>query len=276
MSDLLIHSMAELAPIIVPLLERANSRNIVEIGAEFGGMSKILADHCETRGGTLTSIDPEPKHKFVEWANKNKSVKHVPKPSLEAIPELSAPDAWVIDGDHNYYTVYHELLAIDALNRDADKPLLIFLHDVSWPCARRDFYYAPKRIPEKFRHDYTFSGGVSLDSEQILEGRGMRGMGHFAWALEAGGPQNGVLTAIEDFMLQADNAHRPLVFAQVPAVFGLGVIFDARAEWAEDAAGMILPYHHNEVIAKLEVNRLRNWLAVIDAQDREAERVSTV
>lgn len=39
MAELLIHSMSEFENIIIPCLERAKAQHIVEIGAEFGGMS---------------------------------------------------------------------------------------------------------------------------------------------------------------------------------------------------------------------------------------------
>jgi hypothetical protein len=269
MSDLLLHSMAEFGPLILASLERANVRQIAEIGAEFGGMSHLLAGHCAAAGGQLTSIDPSPRQEFVDWAAGQDHVRHIARPSLDALPHLADIDAWVIDGDHNYYTVRSELALVDELSRRDGKPLLAILHDVSWPCARRDMYYAPDRIPAAHRHPYSYTAGVTLDDAGCLINRGMRGMGQFAWALEAGGPKNGVLTAVEDFVAEADSAERPLVFAHIPAVFGLGVVFDASAEWADDVAGILLPYHQNELIARLEENRLRNYLAVIDWQDRQ-------
>lgn len=274
MSNLLIHSMAEFWPIIRPCLERAGVESIVEIGAEFGGMSSLLADHCASAGGTLTSVDPSPKDEFLAWVNDNDAVRHLALPSLEALAELNAPDAWVVDGDHNYYTVYNELRGIDAVCARDGKPLLAFLHDISWPCARRDFYYAPDRIPAEHRHAHSFEAGVTIDHGDAMPGRGMRGMGQFAIALHEGGPRNGVLTAVEDFIAGAESGGRSLVFAHVPAVFGLGVLFDGDAEWAEDLAGILLPYHENELIAKLELNRLANYLAVIDWQDRETYRLN--
>jgi hypothetical protein len=39
--------------------------------------------------------------------------------------------------------VFHELVAADALSRRDGRPLLALLHDVGWPCSRRDMYYAP-------------------------------------------------------------------------------------------------------------------------------------
>jgi predicted O-methyltransferase YrrM len=49
MTDLLIHSMTEFAKLISQLIERAGARRIVEVGAEFGGMSRTppwVPDQC--------------------------------------------------------------------------------------------------------------------------------------------------------------------------------------------------------------------------------------
>lgn len=270
MSDLLIHSMSEFSSLIMPCLDEAKVTSITEIGSEFGGMSRALAERCERVGGTLTCIDPEPAKGFPEWAESHAHVDHVPMPSLDALAEGKPADAWFVDGDHNYYTVFHELTAIDRIQREASRPLLAFLHDVSWPCARRDFYYAPDRIPPDWRHAHSFEAGVRLDDNGVHDGRGLRGMGHFAVALQAGGERNGVLTAVEDFLKDADTEERPLYYVHVPAVLGLGIIFDTSAEWSEALAQFLLPYHGNPLIARLEENRLRNYLEVIDWQDRRA------
>ena len=270
MTDLLIHSMAEFSSLILPCLDEAKAQTINEIGSEFGGMSRVLAERCETQGGTLTCIDPEPADGFADWARDLDHVHHRAQPSLDALTECPAADAWFVDGDHNYYTVYHELRAIDAIQAEAGKPLLAFLHDVSWPCARRDFYYTPDRIPAGWRHPHSYDVGVRLDSMDTFVQRGLRGMGHFAVALHAGGERNGVLTAVEDFLKEADSEARPLYYVHVPAVLGLGIIFDASAEWSGALAEFLLPYHANPLIARLEENRLRNYLEVIEWQDRTA------
>lgn len=268
MSDLLIHSMSEFSSLIVPCLDEADVDTVNEIGSEFGGMSKLLAARAEERGGLLRCIDPEPAPGFEEWVREANNVIHDARPSLEALTDCGPADAWFVDGDHNYYTVFHELAAIDAIMREVGKPLLAFMHDVSWPCARRDFYYAPDRVPEEWLLPHSYDHGVKLGVDGVLHGRGMRGMGQFAVALDSGGPRNGVLTAVEDFLKQADSDDRPLFYVHVPAVFGLGIIFDANAPWATKLAEFLLPYHANPLIARLEENRLRNWLEVIEWQDR--------
>lgn len=267
MSELLIHSMAEFGDLILGVLDLAGARTIVEIGAEFGGMTQPLADFCAKRGGDLIAIDPSPAPEFVDWAATQLHVHHIAQPSLDVLAGLSGIDAWLIDGDHNYYTVLHELSAADALARRDGKPLLAILHDVGWPCSRRDMYYAPERIPHEYRQPCSHDAGVTLDDTGYRISRGFRGGGHFAWALQSGGPRNGVLTAIEDFCRQAEAGDRRLLYAHVPAVFGLGVLFEATAPWAEAVAEAVMPFHDNPLLAKLETNRLRNYLTVLDWQD---------
>ena len=272
MTDLLVHSMSEFSDIILGALARADAKQVCEIGAEFGGMSQRLAAFAQAQGGMLTSIDPAPKAEFLDWVQGNRDhVRHFAAASLDALPCLEDIDAWVIDGDHNWYTVFNELRIADALCKRDGRPLLAFLHDVSWPSGRRDMYYAPEQIPAAHRHPCSHSAGVVPGHPGTLEGRGFRGNGHFAWAEHEGGPRNGVLTAVEDFLDQARIGDRRLAFAHVPAVFGLGVIFDADAPWAAAVAELVFPWHDNKLLATLEQNRLANYLAVIDWQDRSVE-----
>lgn len=270
MSNLLIHSMSEFSDIILGCMHAAGARNLAEVGAEFGGMSQQLAAYAQVQHGHLISIDPAPQPEFIAWAQGCPSVTHVAQPSLEAMPGLADIDAWVIDGDHNYYTVSNELRIANELALRDGRPLLAFLHDVSWPTGRRDMYYAPERIPAEWLHPYSHEGGAFLGQSKLNANRGFRGMGNFAFAIHEGGPRNGVLTAVEDFLAQHRTEARPLAFANIPAVFGLGVLFDSSAPWAPDVAQIVHPYHDNPLIASLELNRLRNYLAVIEWQDRHA------
>jgi len=271
MSDLLIHSMSEFSEIIVPALAIAGATEIAEIGAEFGGMSTILADYAAGEGGRLTSIDPAPKPEFLHWVSGRGEVRHIVQPSLQTIERLVGVDAWLIDGDHNWYTVYHELKQIEAACRRDGKPLLVFLHDVGWPWARRDLYYAPELIPAAFRQRFDYEGGCVPGSPMLVPHRGFRGMGQFAAAICEGGPRNGVLTAIEDHIDDVRAAGGAIAFAEIPAVFGLGILFDTDAPWSEALSNFLIPYHENRLLRTLEENRLLNYLAVLDWQDRCAE-----
>lgn len=272
MADLLIHSMSEFSDLILAGLDLAGSRTLVEIGAEHGGMSRLLADHASARGGTLTSVDPAPGPAFLAWAAAEPRIRHVAKPSLEVIDTLEGVDAWLIDGDHNWFTVLHELAAIERGCLRDGRPLLAFVHDIGWPAGRRDLYYAPNRIPEAFRRPFSYEDGIVLDVPTLVPGRGFRGMGAFACALDEGGPRNGVLTAVEDFLAESLAAGRDYAFAEIPAVFGLGVLFALDAPWSASLADLVMPYHRNALLQTLERNRLHNYLRVIELQDAAARR----
>jgi hypothetical protein len=273
MTNLLIHSVSEFSDLILQALRLADAREIVEIGAEYGGMSALLAEHCRTRAGQFTTIDPAPKREFQNWLTANPDVRHLAKTSLEAIDEVGQADAWIVDGDHNWYTVYHELRQIEAISRRAGKPVLVFLHDVGWPCGRRDMYYAPQQIPPEYRHPHSYEAGAIPDRAPLVQGRGFRGIGHFAFASVSGGPRNGVMTAIDDFLAEALREGREFGFAEIPAVFGLGVLFDLDAAWSNSLAELLLPYHQNKLLRSLEANRLVNYLRIIDIQDEAAAPV---
>jgi len=91
-------------------------------------------------------------------------------------------------------------------------------------------------------------------------------MGHFARAQHEGGPRNGLLAAIEDFPEEKHHSVRELGFAEMPAVFGLGVLLDLDADWSVHAAESILPYHNNKQLRTIEDNRLQNYLRMIELQ----------
>lgn len=265
---LLIHSLGEFSGITVPILEAAGARKVCEIGAEHGGNSTVVGGWLAERGGILTSIDPSPSAQFLHWSETHPGVvRHLPALSLDAIPSMEPQDAWFIDGDHNWYTVHEELHAIRRLHRAAGSPILALLHDVGWPCARRDLYYAPDRIPAPFRQPFSWDLGLTLSSASVIEG-GFRGCGVFAVALNEGGPRNGVLTAVEDFVGESGD---DLLWAYIPGVFGLGVLFDRDHPAAESMAALLAPLHDHPLLARLERNRLANYLKVIEWQDSKAK-----
>jgi Methyltransferase domain len=242
------HSLANLQEVLVAVLNTAGARSVAEIGAYAGDLTRDLADWAEPRGGSVTAVDPFPQPALAQLAQERDSVTLVEEPSFEALRHIPRTHGVVIDGDHNYYTVVNELRAVGERFSGEEFPLLL-LHDVRWPHARRDAYYSPDSIPEEERHMME-SGPVFPGIRELAPG----GLPYKNVAAHEGGPRNGVLTALDDFL-----AERPdLSFAIVPAFFGLAVVWPSDAPWAEEMAGLLEPVDRAPWLERLEHHRVYN------------------
>ncbi len=262
------HSLVNNAEILLPCLDAVEAQSVVEVGSYAGDVTRLLLGWATRSGARIWAIDPSPQEALVRLAEEHPEVELMRETSLEALPHVPLPDAVVIDGDHNYYTVAEELRLIDERADGASLPLLIF-HDVRWPHARRDHYFAPELIPEEHRQPCVEHGGV-LPGEPGLSADGLP----YTWvAAREGGPRNGVLTAVEDFVA----AHDDLRLAVVPTFFGLGVLWHREMPWADSLAELLAPYDRNPVLERLEANRVLHLTAMhsqgmhtlLQAQKRE-------
>lgn len=262
---LLRYSLAEFEEIIFAAFEIAGVKRVLEIGSEAGLFTERLSAWVAERGGELVSIDPHPSEKVRDLASRTPAMRVVEDLSLNVLPELEAKDAYLIDGDHNYFTVAGELAAItEAAARASSLPLL-FVQDVAWPTGERDMYYDPESLPEAGRQPYDFAGVVPWDRETRTEG-GFRGNGEFAYAQTEGGPRNGVRAALVDFL----DAHPGFDVISVPCVFGLAIVFPREAPWAAQLSDRLGWYDDNPLLATLESNRILLYLKVLELQDQLA------
>ena len=125
----------------------------------------------------------------------------------------------------------------------------MMFHDVAWPHARRDTYYVPERIPEEHRQPLAHEVYLVAIEPGVSEDGGLA----FIWAAEReGGPRNGTLTAIEDFVggpggCARHRARRSSASARsgTPARHGP----DAVAE-------LLDPWDRNALVERLEANRV--------------------
>lgn len=259
---MLIYSLAEFRELIFQCFRAAGVRTIIEVGAEHGTFTRELVAWAEENDGHLYTVEPQPGPEVLALSESSERVTLVQGRSPQALGELPPADAYLLDGDHNYYTVYNELKAVAEAAGAAGKPYLVLMQDIGWPCGRRDFYYAPDALPPEAVHPYSFEKGVIIGSSQLVEG-GFRSEGQFAWALEEGGPANGVFTALEDFLEE----HPEAMFAHVPAVFGLAVVYPKDAPFAEQLSELLRPLDNNDLLKRLEDNRLRLYLRLLEMQD---------
>jgi cephalosporin hydroxylase/glycosyltransferase involved in cell wall biosynthesis len=209
--------------VIAPVIDAVGARRIIEIGALRGEtttrMLRRLGPECE-----LHVIDPAPQFDPGEHERAFPGRYHFHLgTSLEVLPGLSPADVVLVDGDHNWYTVYHELRTLAATAERAGRPLpVLVLHDVSWPYGRRDLYYAPELIPAEFRQPYRRAGMRPGQSALVGNGGMNRDMAN---AEHEGGPRNGVMTAVDDFVAEHPGRLRVVV---LPIFYGLAIVAEDR------------------------------------------------
>jgi hypothetical protein len=257
---LLLHSLSEHAELIFGALDAARPTRIVEIGSETGGFSKQLLDWAGQNGATLVTVEPYPTPEVRALAEGTPHFELVIGRSPGALAGLPQADAYVIDGDHNHWTVLRELRAAYA----GDAHPLAILHDVGWPCARRDQYYAPHSIPEEGQLPHSWEKGRDPDHSELVEVGGFQGEFEFAVALEEGGEGNGVLTAVEEFL----SSRQDLEYRQVNAVFGVGYMYARDAAYAPRLRELLDPWHESTLLARMERNRVRLYSRVLELQDQ--------
>jgi hypothetical protein len=253
-------SLANNAEFLFGTLDAAGVKSIAEVGAYAGDLTRLLLRWAEPRGGRVVAIDNDPQPQLAQLADERSDLDLIRGTSLEALAAMEPTEAVILDGDHNWYTVHEELELIARRADGGPLPLLLF-HDVGWPHARRDLYYDADRIPEEFRHPSAPGGGLQPGNPGIVAGAlPMPG----ASARHEGGPRNGVLTAIEDFVAEHDG----LRLAVVPSFFGFGVLWPLDAPYTDAVAAFIDPWDGNPVLARLEENRVRH---IVGAQLARSE-----
>lgn len=253
------YSLGNFFEIWAACFDAAGVRSVVEVGAERGRLTQELLKWAAPSGARVVAIEPDPISDLVELVEEHPDLEVIEETSLEALARIPIPDAVVLDGDHNYYTLSNELRLIAERAPDGQIPLLVF-HDVCWPLARRDQYAAPDRIPPEHRHPY----GEDIKLVPGNTGTAERGL-PFEWgALEEGGPRNGVMTAIEDFM----NEHEGLRLAVIPIFFGCGLLWPETAPWSDEVAEITEPWDRNPILERVEKARV---VQLVQRHSREQE-----
>lgn len=243
-------SLAQSAELMLPCLDIAGARSVVEVGAFAGDLTRVLVQWAAGAGARVGAIDPAPQPGLEALDAEHAELELVRETSLAALPRIPLPDAVVIDGDHNWWTVSEELRLIAERAPGTDLPLLLF-HDVSWPHARRDDYFDADLIPAEYRHPVAGSaGGIAPGDPGLSPG----GLPYARSAAREGGPRNGVLTAVEDFV----GAHDDLKLVVVPSFFGFGVVWHAGAAWSDELARFLEPWDRNPLLERLEANRVHH------------------
>jgi cephalosporin hydroxylase len=207
--------------VVAPVIEAAEARRIVEVGALRGENTERMLERLGPQV-ELHVIDPLPEFDPSEHEQRfaGRYVFHRDL-SVNVLGDLPPMDVALIDGDHNWYTVHTELRLLADVARTAGEPFPVaILHDVCWPYARRDLYYNPDTIPAEHRHRWQRAGIRPGQSELVTVG-GLNA--DLANAEHEAGPRNGVMTGLEDFVAAYD---RPLRMVVLPIYFGLAIVVE--------------------------------------------------
>jgi len=205
--------------LIEPLLRSCGARNLLEIGAYRGDNTRLLERYSTLHDGRLIVVEPTVPVSLREIVNRSDRIELFERTSHDALPAIERViDAVMLEGDLNYYTVYHDLLGIEAMAGRLATPFpVVFLRATGWPYARRDMYYDPSKLPVNGIHANRRKGMSPWSHDLIFNMINYP----YANADKEGNPGNGVLTAAEDFIRATDLA---LKIRTLPIHNGLSVI----------------------------------------------------
>ena len=221
--------------VVWPLVQATRAQRIVEIGALRGETTALMLEKLGP-DTELHVIDPVPEFDPAEHEKKfpgryifHRDVSHI------VLPTLPPVDVALIDGDHNWFTVYHELRMLQRDRAPGRRSPPGARH------ARRRLavrsprpLLRPRRVPEEFRQPYEMKG-IRPGTKQVLPQGGLNPL-HYNTVTE-GGPRNGVMTALDDFVAEYD---RPLRVLVLPIYFGLAIVVEeARLEANPELAQLL-------------------------------------
>jgi hypothetical protein len=255
-------TMINFWPIVAAFADAFRPRSICEIGSERGLTSERLS--ALLPDVRIHVVDPRISDRVKSMPN----VDAHEETSKDFLSRRKKIPFYLIDGDHNYETVSMEIR--EAVRNNGDGPFCAMFHDAGWPFARRDGYYAPSLVsnPRPHRH-HVF---LRLEDQSMQQGgRGFQNGESFALAETAGGPRNGVLTAIEDFVAGSPDQWALL---RVPMFYGLAILWrptglsdSSLSKIASTVAAIELM---SPVFSCAEANRLRLLQGLAEHRDDHA------
>jgi len=213
-----------------------NPRVIVQIGLGNVDLGNKLLLFAGEHDAELHIVDPYPDpgaEAFLSQSTESLTLHR--SLSLNALPLLPCPDIVLLDGDHNWYTVFHELKLIEKMTSKQGRCFpVVFVHHMGWPYGRRDVYAHPENIPPAFRHAWE-NRGLKSGSPELADVGSL--YPHRNHSIYEHNVRNGVLTAVDDFL---DTSELSLELIILPMFFGLGILVaDSVRRENEDLAKLL-------------------------------------
>ena len=116
--SLLLYSLREHRALILDVLAAVAAGRVVEIGSEAGGFTREMAAWAEENGARFVAVEPFPAEEIRELAEGSSAFELVEARSPDALAGIEPADAYLVDGDHNHWTVSGELQAIYSDGRE--------------------------------------------------------------------------------------------------------------------------------------------------------------
>ncbi len=265
--------MSPLWPLYIePFIRRVAPSRVMQVGAGDGDGSLRLLAYCR-EGGCVADLidvraDPSLGDKLAPFADLHVFTRLLP---LKAIQMAEHPDLVVIEGEPNWSTISRALDLFRRLGAERGRPYpFALIRNTGWPYGRRDMYPKPDAVEEK--HPFAYQG-VDPDQQGLVEGGINAG---FAHALHEGGPQNGVLTAIEDFIA---NAPFEVDFWSLPYFGGLGILAP-RSRTAPELKALVDSFFTAEALTlaghALEAETFGLQARLAEAESRLARRTGAL
>lgn len=213
--------MTPLWPLYIePFVRTLSPERILDMNPGRGEIAPALLAYCRETGCRMDIVDPSKNPELrasIEGFSKEHAFHSVP--ANKAIRFAEHPDLVLLGGEPNWSGVNGALALLRRLSVERGQPFpCVLARHTGWPYGRRDMYAEPQWVEEK--HPFAYQGVAPGRSELVELGLNA----HLAHAVHEGGPRNGVLTGIEDFIATAPFE---LHFHQSPACGGLGVLVPA-------------------------------------------------
>jgi len=229
-----------------PLIKAVKPSRVLEIGSEKGVNTNLLASSLCASGVELFIIEPKPEF---EPSSLNKkfgaNFKFIEKQSSDCLESCLPADLILLNGESNWFFIYTQLEIIGSFcEKQGIEFPVVSVCNTGWPYARRDCYPDQSMVPEKSRQS-SRTGGVVPGGKTPLPSVGFNMMA--VHAETEGGPRNGVLTAIEDFI---DSSTTSLAKLQLEGFHGITLVYPEQL--AETNAK--LKYFLNSISTSKEIN----------------------
>ena len=136
---------------ILPIIKKIKPTHIVEVGSDTGINTKNILEYCDKNNAKLSAIDPSPNFNVEKFKNKYGNKFDFYKDlSLNILPFLETFEVILIDGDHNWYTIYNELKT-KLIEKGIPEEEIAFIHEADNETKKKENYDKLSKHESPFR-----------------------------------------------------------------------------------------------------------------------------